>query len=145
MNAGHSHEWPIHPTNGPSTPRRNRMPRCQHNGCPNPADPHSRHKIGLCTYHDHKVTTGYPPPPTTGSRREHPIEQAQHLLQQIARPGESLRSMSARTGIPKDTISNIIRGKYRVLRSEPWELLQDAVAGHIYEQNLKAETCAAGK
>ncbi|WP_293817661.1 hypothetical protein [uncultured Corynebacterium sp.] len=120
------------------------MPRCQHNGCPNPADPHSRHQIGLCAYHDRRVTTGYPPPPTTGWR-EHPIEQAQHLLQQIARPNDSLRSLSARTGIPKDTISNIIRGKYRVLRSEPWELLQDAVAEHIYEQNLKAETCAAGK
>lgn len=80
--------------------------------------------------------------PTVGSRREHPIEQAQMLLQQIARPNESLRSLSARTGIPKDTINNIIHGKYKVLRSEPWELLQEAVAQHIYDQNMKGETCA---
>lgn len=80
--------------------------------------------------------------PHTGSRREHPIQHAQLLLQQIAQPGESLRSLSARTGIPKDTINNIIHGKYRVLRSEPWELLQEAVAQHIYEQNMKGETCA---
>ncbi|RAV34739.1 hypothetical protein [Corynebacterium heidelbergense] len=108
------------------------MPRCLRCGCPNPQATPDILGLGLCTTHTHQLRAGTIGADYDPTVREHPIQEARALLDQIAAPGESLRSIGARIGVSKDVVRSIRLGRYQHLRSAAWENLLDAVADHLY-------------
>lgn len=119
--------------------------RCQRPGCHHPQQHPDPLGLHFCTHHNHQFRNGTIGQDYDPTRREHATVEAAALIQLIAKPNDSLRDLEGKTGLCKDTINNILRGKYAHIRSAAWEQLQEAVANYIYEQNMKGETWATEK
>lgn len=108
--------------------------RCLRVGCPNPrSDPDTR-SLGLCDTHNQQVADG-----TIGADhdplcREVPVEDAQALLDDIADPDESVRSVATRTGLSKDLVHHVRRGTWAHVRSKAWEQLQEVHADLMWRR-----------
>ncbi len=108
------------------------MPRCLRCGCPHPQQHPDPLGLGLCANHTNQFRAGTIGKHHNPRLREHPTTEAQQLLARITRPGDSLRTLGRRVGLPKDVIRNIQNVRYRHIRSDAWEKLQEAVADHEY-------------
>lgn len=108
--------------------------RCLRVGCPNLRSSPDRWGLGLCDEHNRQLGAGTIGAGMDPTVREHPVEQAQELVAEMRRPGEKIRAMARRTGLPKDLLWHVIRGSFAHVRSEAWEQLQEAHARIQFEQ-----------
>lgn len=112
------------------------MPKCLRLGCPNPRQNPDPYGLGLCREHNHQFRTGALP--SRPVAREYPIYEAQKLLMAITKPRQTLRDVTAQTGISKDTVRRIRLGITPCVRSITWDRLQHAYAQHLYERGANS-------
>lgn len=106
--------------------------RCLRVGCSAARAVPDRLGLGLCEQHSAQTidrTIGADQDPTV---REHPIADAREIITRIRRPGESIRGLARRIGMPKDVLWHVLRGSFAHIRSEAWEALQDAEADILF-------------
>lgn len=106
--------------------------KCLRCGCPNPRSQPDTRGLGLCAEHYRQLSEGTIGRDHDTRTKQHDIQDAKRLLDEISHPTESLRTVAHRTGLSKDVVRSIRIGQYRHLRSADWETLVDAVAQHRY-------------
>ncbi|AHI04383.1 hypothetical protein CFAL_11990 (plasmid) [Corynebacterium falsenii DSM 44353] len=106
--------------------------KCLRCGCPNPRSQPDTRGLGLCAEHYRQLSAGTIGQDHDTRTKQHDIQDAKRLLDEISHPTESLRTVAHRTGLSKDVVRSIRIGQYRHLRSADWETLVDAVAQHRY-------------
>lgn len=132
--------WRTHATTEPMG--RHSHVKCLRCGCSNPrANPDVR-GLGLCTEHYRQLSAGTIGQDHDTRTKQHDIQDAKRLLDEISHPTESLRTVAHRTGLSKDVVRSIRIGQYRHLRSADWETLVDAVAQHRYTRPKPISTPA---
>lgn len=116
--------------------------KCLRCGCPNPRSQPDTRGLGLCDEHYRQLSEGTIGRDHDTRTKQHDIQEAKRLLDEISHPEESLRSVAHRTGLSKDVVRSIRIGQYRHLRSADWETLVDAVAQHRYTRPKPISTPA---
>lgn len=106
--------------------------KCLRCGCPNPRSQPDTRGLGLCAEHYRQLSDGTIGHDHDTRTKQHDIQDAKRMLDEISHPTESLRTVAHRTGLSKDVVRSIRIGQYRHLRSADWETLVDAVAQHRY-------------
>lgn len=110
------------------------MPRCIRCGCPNERATPDPIGLALCHTHNTEFRTGTIGQDHNPRQKQHPIDDAHHILATISQPEEPLRAIAARTGLTKDTVDHIRNRTWKHVRSAVWETLLDAQADYIYQQ-----------
>lgn len=107
--------------------------RCLRVGCPRPRSDPDPHGLGLCDEHNRQLVEGTIGQGMDPTVREVPVEQAQALLRQMRRDGETVRGLAKRAGLSKDLVWHVLRGTFTHVRSEAWEEIQEAHARLQFE------------
>lgn len=108
--------------------------RCLRVGCPRPRSDPDRVGLGLCDEHNHQLAQGTIGEGMDPTVREHPVAQAQELVADMRREGESIRGLARRTGLSKDLLWHVTRGTFTHVRSEAWEEILEAHARLEFER-----------
>jgi hypothetical protein len=122
-----------------------RPQRCLRVGCPNRRSDPDHRGLGLCDEHNRQVGDGTIGAGWDPTRREVPVDRAQALVADMRRPGEPIRALARRTGLPKDLLWHVIRGTFPHVKSEAWEEIREAHARLRFEwDNPVAPEWASG-
>lgn len=107
---------------------------CLRTGCAAPRSTPDPWALGLCDHHNSQFDAGVIGRSVDPRVREHPVEDAVAIVEEIRLPGETDRALQRRTGLGKDFLYYLRKGSYTSVRSAVWEQLLEAKAAHDAEE-----------